>query len=133
MYNKDIKLKSLENGEYDREFYINDFKTVQNLDSIKNSIIIALMTRLGELNHNPTYNNFGCGAWSYLKQNNTELAKITIQEEIINTIMKIKEIENITPIQIEPHPQNPYLMNVIFTVTLVNGTTNNIKLELGGI
>ena len=89
MLTKDIKLKSLENGEYDREFYINDFKTVQKLDSIKNSIIIALMTRLGELNHNPTYNNFGCGAWSYLKQNNTELAKITIQEEIINTIMKI--------------------------------------------
>ena len=67
MFNKDIKLKKMNNGEYDRELYVNDFKTVKNLESVENSIIISLMTRLGELNHNPTYNNFGCNIYTLIK------------------------------------------------------------------
>ena len=55
-----MKLKPTNYGHYDRELYVNDFKTVESLESVENSIIISLMTQLGELNHNPTYKNFGC-------------------------------------------------------------------------
>lgn len=71
MFNKDIKLKPSSYGQYDREFYVNDFKTVEGLESVENSIIISLMTRLGELNHNPPYNNFGCGITPITKNSNT--------------------------------------------------------------
>lgn len=82
MLTKDIKLKRMDNGEYDRVFHVNDFKTVEGLELIENSIIIDLMTRLGELDHNFTYKGFGCGAWSYLKQNNISLTQLAIQKSI---------------------------------------------------
>ena len=133
MFNKDIKLKKMNNGEYDRELYVNDFKTVKNLESVENSIIISLMTRLGELNHNPTYNNFGCNIYAHLKQNYTPLTKITIQETLTKTIEKIKGITNVKHVQIHANPNNPYTLDVFFTITLDNDTQMSDKIELRSI
>ena len=133
MFNKDIKLKPSSYGQYDREFYVNDFKTVEGLESVENSIIISLMTRLGELNHNPTYNNFGCGIYAHLKQNYTPLTKITIQEQITKSLEKIKGITNVEHVQIQSNPNNPHILDVYFTITLNNNTKISNKIELGGI
>jgi hypothetical protein len=133
MINKDIKLKNMSNGQYDREFYVNDFKTVEGLESVQNSVIISLMTRLGELNHNPTYNGFGCSACSHLKQNNIPLTQLTIQESINTCLKKIKEVKSVDHIQIEADPSNPYSMNVFFTITLDNNIKFSDGIKLGDV
>ena len=133
MFNKDIKLKPSSYGQYDRVFHVNDFKTVEGLESVENSIIIALMTRLGELNHNFTYNGFGCGVYAYLKTNYSPLTKITIQETLKKTIEKIKGIQSVEHIQIQPNPNNPYSLDVFFTIKLDNNIQISNRIELGGI
>ena len=133
MLTKDIKLKRMDNGEYDRVFHVNDFQTVNDLEAIENSIIIGLMTRLGELNHNITYTDFGCGAWGYLKQNHTSLAKIAIQETITRSIKKIKGIKTVEHIKIEANPINPYPMDIFFTITLDNNVRISDRIELRSI
>lgn len=133
MLNRDIMLEELNTGEYDRVFYINDFKIVDSVEAVENSIIIGLMTRLGELNHNFTYNGFGCGAQSYLKQNNIPLTQLAITESIQTSLKKIKEIKNIEHIQIEPNPINPYSMDVFFTITLYNNAQISNRIELRSI
>lgn len=133
MFNKDIQLKPTSHGQYDREWSFNDFKTVEGLESVENSIIIALMTRLGELNHNPTYKNFGCGVYAYLKTNYTPLTKITIQETLKKSLEKIKGIQSVEHIQIAPNPLNPYLLDLFFTIKLDNNTQISNRIELGGI
>ena len=123
----------MKKGKYDREFYINDFKIIEDLDTVKNSIIISLMTRLGELNHNSTYKRFGCGAYVYLKQNNSPLTQLTIKEIIEKSLEKIKGIKNIANIKIKPHPRNPYIINIFFTIKLNNNTLMTDKIELRSI
>lgn len=121
------------NGEYDRTFHVNDFKTIKGTDTIQNRVIICLMTKLGELNHNLTYNGFGCGAWSYLKTNHTPLTKITIQEELKKSLNKIKGIKNVTRLQIEPKTHEIHSLNIFFSITLNNDFKIIDKLELRGI
>lgn len=133
MFNRDMKLKPTNYGQYDRELYVNDFKTVEGLESVENSIIISLMTQLGELNHNPTYKNFGCDIHAHLKTNYTPLTKITIEETLTKTIEKIKDIQTVNHIQIQPNPNNPNTIDVFFTITLNNNTQISNKIKLGGI
>jgi phage baseplate assembly protein W len=133
MFNKDIKLEKINDGEYDRVFYVNDYETVEGLESVKNSIIISLMTRSGELNNNPTYNSFGCSAWNHLKQNNIPLTQLTIQKSIKTSLNKIKQVKNVDHIQIETKPNKPHTMNVFFTLTLDNNIKFTDGIKLGDI
>lgn len=72
------------------------------------------MTRLGELNHNLAYKRFGCGAYVYLKQNNTLLVQINIKEALQKSLGKIKGVKNVENIKIIPHSTNPHIMNIFF-------------------
>lgn len=128
--NRDIELQPTLYGQYDRVLYNNDFKSVDGLETLENNIIISLMTRLGELNHNPTYNGFGCSAYDYLKQNNIELTRIAIKETIKRDLQKIKAIKKIKNIQTHLENNNPYQIHVQIEIKTTHNTTLKLKTQI---
>ena len=121
----DIMLKETFKGQYDRVHGFNDFKTVHGDEELENRIIHHLMTRSGELSSIPYYESFGCGVWSYLKNNNTTLTQMNAQELIKETLQKIKHAKHV---DVESNPSNPHSLNIFFSIETMEGCEIDGKL-----
>jgi len=117
---KDVNLKYLGLGRYDRDWYHYDFVQVKNIDSLNNAIRIAVMTILNELNLLEPYDGFGNGAWGVLKDLLTPLNMIKIQQDFITVLQNMRRIKVINDVKVEV--DNKYLntVNVTYNVTSID-------------
>lgn len=116
--NEDVKLKSDEYGFFDLDMDNGDYVNVTGLDSLLNACIIAIMTRYGELNNNPTYDEFGCQAHELPKQNQNRLFLFKLEAYISDTLSKMRRVRNINEIQITRTDVHSY--QVEFDITSIN-------------
>ena len=116
--NEDVKLKSDAYGFFDLDMDNGDYVNVTGLDSLLNACIIAIMTRYGELNNNPTYDEFGCQAHELPKQNQNRLFLFKLEAYISDTLSKMRRVRNINEIQITRTDVHSY--QVEFDITSIN-------------
>jgi hypothetical protein len=116
---KDINLKHLGLGRYDREIVNGDFVTVENVEALHNGIRIKLMTIWGEMQTSPLYNQFGNRAWGYLKANNTAVTRTAIKEHFRTALQEMRRILSVDDIQISEDQFDPNKLNVTYMVTTI--------------
>lgn len=119
--NKDHKLIPKSNGLYDVSYVAGDITPTEGLDSLKNAIIIKIMTAYQELYHtsNPTYQNFGNRAWSLIKANRTSTTAYKIEQYTLEALKEIRRIRTVDELKVtEDKTCDGYVLE--YTVTSIN-------------
>lgn len=121
---KDVNLKYLGKGRYDREWQSGDFVKVVDVDSLHNAIRVKLMTAYGELFNNPTYNQFGNMAWKCIKSNATSpLILIEIKEYYMKALSEMRRILSVDSVNVSADDNDFTQMNVTYIVTTLTDET----------
>lgn len=113
--NEDVKLKSNNYGKFDIQFENGDYVNVTGNASLKNAIIIAIMTRYNELNN--LYTGFGCRVHELIKDNQNTMTKYKLElyvSEVLENMRRIKEVNSINITELD----SKYLVE--FIVTSIN-------------
>lgn len=117
---KDVNLKYLGLGGYDRDWYHYDFVQVEGMDSLNNAIRVAVMTILNELNVLSPYNGFGNGAWGVLKDVMSPLNLIVVEEAFITSLQNMRRIATVNSVKVEVDEINLNTLNVTYNVTSID-------------
>ena len=113
--NEDVKLKSNNYGKFDIQFEKGDYVNVTGNESLKNAIIIAIMTRYNELTN--LYTGFGCRVHELIKDNQNTMTKYKLElyvSEVLENMRRIKEVNSINITELD----SKYLVE--FIVTSIN-------------
>lgn len=113
--NEDVKLKSNNYGKFDIQFENGDYVNVTGNASLKNAIIIAIMTRYNELTN--LYTGFGCRVHELIKDNQNTMTKYKLElyvSEVLENMRRIKEVNSINITELD----SKYLVE--FIVTSIN-------------
>ncbi len=113
--NEDVKLKSNNYGKFDIQFENGDYVNVTGNESLKNAIIIAIMTRYNELTN--LYTGFGCRVHELIKDNQNTMTKYKLElyvSEVLENMRRIKEVNSINITELD----SKYLVE--FIVTSIN-------------
>lgn len=113
--NEDVKLKSNNYGKFDIQFENGDYVNVTGNGSLKNAIIIAIMTRYNELTN--LYTGFGCRVHELIKDNQNTMTKYKLElyvSEVLENMRRIKEVNSINITELD----SKYLVE--FIVTSIN-------------
>ena len=116
--NEDVKLVSNIYGRFDLAMDNGDYINVTGHDSLKNAIIIAIMTRYNELKTNPLYPNFGCKVHDVIKGNKSNLLLFKIETSILESLNKMRRVKTVDWLEIIENDRYSY--EVKFTVTSIN-------------
>ena len=125
--NEDIKLVDNGYGEYDMEFSNGDIVNLTGVESLHNAIIIAILTRFRELNHNQLYDEFGCRVHEEVKANHGRMTKYRIEKHIEETLQKMRRIRSVNSITVTEIEQG---YKVHFNITSINDETVNGTVSL---
>ena len=124
----DIKLVPNEYGEWDIQFSTHDLVNVGGAEALHNAIVILLLTRYGELKHNPLYgDDFGCKIHSLVKDNQNSLNKYKVEKYIEESLRKMRRISRINYIRVT---DVNYGYDVQINVDGLNNENIVVKLEL---
>lgn len=119
----DIAFEETDNG--------NDFVNLTGRESLRNGIIIAIMTRFEELYHNPLYEDFGCRVHELIKKNKSAMTKYKIELYIEETLKKIRRIKKVDEIIITDNPNSQwYAYKVFFKVQAHSDETVSGEFDL---
>ena len=113
--NEDVKLKSNNYGKFDIQFENGDYVNVTGNESLKNAIIIAIMTRYNELTN--LYTGFGCRVHELIKDNQNTMTRYKLElyvSEVLENMRRIKEVNSINITELD----SKYLVE--FIVTSIN-------------
>ena len=113
--NEDVKLKSNNYGKFDIQFENGDYVNVTGNESLKNAIIIAIMTRYNELTN--LYTGFGCRVHELIKDNQNTMTKYKLElyvSEVLENMRRIKGVNSINITELD----SKYLVE--FIVTSIN-------------
>lgn len=101
----DIKLVSENKAFWDIAFEDGDLKTISDEDEVlNNDFIIALLTQQGEMNSNPTYNDFGSEIYKLVKDNQSELNRARLKAYIKKALENMDRIKEVTSINLDKSP-----------------------------
>lgn len=126
--NEDVKLVSDEYGKFDLDMNNGDYINVTGHASLQNACIIAILTRLGELKDNPTYQKFGCRVHDLIKDNRTKLHVYKIETSLMESLTQMRRIKTVNWLKIIENDAKSY--NVVFNVTSINDETVKGKVAL---
>lgn len=115
--NEDVQLKSNKYSKFDIQFENGDYVNVTGHDSLKNAIIIAIMTRYNELTHIPLYRNFGCRVHELTKSRQTDMTRYKMELFITDVLEKMRRIKEVNTIEIK---EDSHFYVVEFGVTSIN-------------
>lgn len=115
--NEDVQLISDEYGEWDIKMVDGDYVNVTGVASLHNACIIAILTRYGELNDIPTYDQFGDKVYQVIKDNQTRLTEFKIETFIQEVLEKMRRIQRVNEVSVTKK-SDFYLVE--FTVTSIN-------------
>lgn len=113
--NEDVKLKSNNYGKFDIQFENGDYVNVTGNESLKNAIIIAIMTRYNELTN--LYTGFGCRVHELIKDNQNTMTRYKLElyvSEVLENMRRIKGVNSINITELD----SKYLVE--FIVTSIN-------------
>lgn len=125
---KDMQLIGDQYGVYDIQFNTNtdDLEIVEDLESLKNAIIITVLTRFNEI---PVwlYDDYGCRVHELIKANMTSLTVHKIKSYITQSLNKMHRVKTVDDIQIKSHDKKYYIE---LYVTSINNTSTGIRMVL---
>lgn len=116
--NEDVLLKPNAYNEWDIQMENGDYINVDGFDSLRNAICIAIMTRFGELQDNPIYNQFGCRVHELIKANKNSMVEYEIELYVTDVLKNMRRIESINWVQITEDANYSY--NISFSVYSIN-------------
>ena len=115
---EDVKLISNEYGEWDIDFKDDDWVNCTGFDSLVNACIIAIMTRLDEMDYVDLYTGFGCRIHELIKQNKNRNILYHMEIFITEVLTNMRRIERVNYVEITDSPNNQeYHYRVNFNVT----------------
>lgn len=103
---EDVQLQQNQYGKWDLQMKNGDYVNVTGKQSLYNAIIIAIMTRMGELHDNPLYNEFGCRIHELIKANKTNQVLYEVElfvNDTLESIMRIQEVEYVEVTESDTH------------------------------
>lgn len=77
-----------------------DFVNVTGKESLRNAIVIAIMTRFEELEDIPLYEGFGCRAHELVKARKTEMIRYKIELFITSVLENMRRIESVDSVEL---------------------------------
>lgn len=119
--NEDIKLSPDEHNQWDMIFENGDIVNLTGIDSLRNAICIAIMTRYKELKHNQLYTDFGCRVHELIKANKSSMVEYKLEVFIEETLTQMRRVQKVNWINITNNPKgNNFKYQVDFNVTSIN-------------
>lgn len=115
--NEDIQLKPNNYHKFDIQMENGDYVNVTGQESLKNAIIIAIMTRYNELSYMSLYENFGCRVHELIKIRQTDMTRYKMELFIIDVLENMRRIKKINNIEIK---EESHSYSVKFSVTSIN-------------
>lgn len=125
--NKDIKLVSDDFGVYDFGVNKQDFILVTGEESLKNALILAVLTSWNELSDLSTYIGFGNRAYELVKANQNKLTQFKVEQYMKETVEKIRRVKKINELIVTPVLDG---FEVIVNVTGINDEDVKVELNL---
>lgn len=116
--NEDVKLKPDDFNRWDLQMENGDYINVAGNQSLHNAIIIAIMTRYGELKDNQLYEEFGCHLHELIKANKSPMVKYKIELFVIEVLEKMRRIHEVNWVEISDSEDHTY--RITFNVTGIN-------------
>lgn len=118
--NEDVQLKPVSDtsAHWDIQMSKGDYVNVTGIESLRNAICIAIMTRFNELDYIELYDGFGCRAHELIKANKSEMVMYKIELFVTEVLEKMRRIHSVNNVTISDSNNHSYLIN--FNVTTVN-------------
>lgn len=117
--NEDVEIKPISPTaqHWDIQMENGDYVNVAGLESLKNAIIIAIMTRFNEISDIPLYDKFGCRIHDLVKSTFTEMVGYEMEVFIKETLEKIRRIKEVHNVEII---ETGEFYKISFGVTAIN-------------
>lgn len=121
--NEDVQIKPVSptSKHWDIQMENGDYVNVDGLESLRNAICIAIMTRFNELDFMGLYDGFGCRVHELVKKNKSEMVKYKIElfiNEVLENMRRISIVNDVTVSECDIHS---YLVE--FNVTSISDET----------
>ena len=92
----DINLETINGLEWDINFINNDLDNLTGEDQVlQNAIILTILTRQGELNPNPTYNDYGSRLHELIKDNDNHLTRARTRAFIKQSVEAMNRVHSV--------------------------------------
>ncbi len=124
-FGKDVQILPSSNGYYDRVLENNDFKIISGTEYLQQACDLKLNTRWGEMRNNPTYQSWGNHAWEAIKENNTDMARVMIEESFRSALEELDGVASIDYLAVEFDQTPPGGVRVIYAVRGTDSTKAN--------
>ena len=98
-----------------------DYVNVDGLESLRNAICIAIMTRFNELDFMGLYDGFGCRVHELVKKNKSEMVKYKIELFINEVLENMRRISIVNDVTVSESDIHSYLVE--FNVTSISDET----------
>lgn len=126
---EDVRLVSNEYGEWDIDFKDDDWVNCTGIDSLVNACIIAIMTRLDEMDYVDLYTGFGCRVHELIKQNKSRNIIYHMEIFITEVLHSMRRVAKVNYVEITDNPDNQdYHYRINFSVTCI--TDEDVEGEL---
>jgi len=116
--NEDVQLVPNQYHKYDLNMVDGDYVNVTGKESLHNAIVITILTRFGELQNNPIYDEFGCRVHELIKANKSEMVLYEIEVFIMEVLENMRRIQEVNWLEITDSENEKY--HVEFNVTSIN-------------
>ena len=121
--NEDVQIKPVSptSKHWDIQMENGDYVNVDGLESLRNAICIAIMTRFNELDFMELYNGFGCRVHELVKKNKSEMVKYKIELFINEVLENMRRISIVNDVTVSESDIHSYLVE--FNVTSISDET----------
>ncbi|MCR5026990.1 MAG: hypothetical protein K6A34_06085 [Methanobrevibacter sp.] len=108
------------NNKFDLQFENGDFKILTGTESLRNAIVIAIMTRYNELKNELYYPGFGCRIHELLKAKKS----VVVQKKMVyyceNTLNEMRRIKKVNEITVNDSKDSAWKFELFFNITSIN-------------
>jgi len=99
--NEDVQIRPVSptSQHWDIQMSNGDYVNVDGIESLRNAICIAIMTRFNELDFIPLYEGFGCRVHELVKLNKSEMVRYKIElftSEVLENMRRIQTVNSVT-------------------------------------
>lgn len=121
--NEDVQIKPVSptSKHWDIQMENGDYVNVDGLESLRNAICIAIMTRFNELDFMELYDGFGCRVHELVKKNKSEMVKYKIEVFINEVLENMRRISIVNDVTVSESDIHSYLVE--FNVTSISDET----------
>ena len=121
--NEDVQIKPVSptSKHWDIQMENGDYVNVDGLESLRNAICIAIMTRFNELDFMELYDGFGCRVHELVKKNKSEMVKYKIELFINEVLENMRRISIVNDVTVSESDIHSYLVE--FNVTSISDET----------